>query len=96
MGVFTEGYLTDEVLLSTMPNGQTALDVALKKILLFEPKVTTIALAKELIKRNKYDLLKNVDGTILKEEIFPNKTLFCIKSTAARRHPNCIIRASTR
>ena len=24
------------------------------------------------------------------------KTLFCIKSTAARRHPNCIIRASTR
>ena len=24
------------------------------------------------------------------------KTLFCIKSTATRRHPNCIIRASTR
>lgn len=76
MGIFTEGYLTDEVLLSTMPNGQMALDVALKKIFFFEPKVTTIALAKELIKRNKYDLLKNVDGTILKEEIFPNKTLF--------------------
>lgn len=73
-GYVKDEFITDELLLSKSKNEETILYIMLKdKSRFFTiPQVTTIELAKELIKRQRYDLLINASLEVLKYEISPN------------------------
>lgn len=73
-GYVKDEFITDELLLSKSKNEETILDIMLKdKSRFFTiPQVTSVELAKELIKRQRYDLLINASLEVLKYEMSPN------------------------
>lgn len=73
-GYVKDEFITDELLLSKSQNEETILDIMLKDQSRFFtiPQVTTVELAKELISRERYDLLINASLEVLKYEIAPN------------------------
>ena len=67
-------FLNEKLILSTLPNGKKVIDLLISNIpYIFEYiTITNVELAKELINRNRLDLIKNASIDVLKYKISDN------------------------